>query len=120
MLLVLVAVAHLMPEPLQLGLGLLPVLGSQLEQSPRNLTLGHAEMTPVLVRGHGGDAPSFGWFFHQSLPFLPPQGLLLGGSGGTRRKAAGPFASAPAAEADPERSQMHAKPHNPTPKAARL
>src|SRR5690242_1754635 len=104
-----------MPEPLQLGVSLLPVLCGQLEKSPRNLILGHAETAPVLVRGHGGDAPSFGSFVRPLLAFLPLGGLLLGGSAGTCRRAAGPFAPGPAAEADPKRSQAHAEPHDPSP-----
>jgi hypothetical protein len=48
--LVLVPVAHLVPEPLQLGVGLLPVFGSQREKSPRDPLFRHAEMTPALIR----------------------------------------------------------------------
>ena len=60
MWLVLVAVAHLVPEPLQLGLGLLPVVCGQLEKGLHALIFGHAQVTLVLFWGHGGDAPPFG------------------------------------------------------------
>ena len=115
--LVLVAVAHLVPEPLQFGVSVLPVLCSQREKSPRNLIFGHAQMTPVLFRGHGGDAPPLGEFFPRLLAFLPVHGPLLAGGEGAWRRAAGLFASAPAAEADPERSPVHAEPHSPPPMA---
>src|SRR5690349_14061501 len=61
-----------------------------------------------------------GRFFRPLLAFLPLGGLLLGGSAGACRRAAGSFAPGPAAEADPERSPMHAEPHDPTPMAAPL